>query len=116
MATRALYESKYLVKNDKYDSEKYGDVNCSIAIDTNDAFNVTRVDDVVVNRYEAQIETVMHQHTDYADGGNSYEVCLHGELFTLAEVVSKFVNLPNAEPLNVFKLADVTFKASMLIC
>lgn len=26
MATRALYESKYLVKNDKYDSEKYGDV------------------------------------------------------------------------------------------
>jgi hypothetical protein len=65
--------------------EKYGDVNCSIAIDTNDAFNVTRVDDVVVNRYEAQIETVMHQHTDYADGGNSYEVCLHGELFTLAD-------------------------------
>ena len=27
-----------------------------------------------------------------------------------------FVNLPNVEPLNVFKDADVTFKASMLIC
>ena len=43
---------------------------CSISIDTADAFNVTRLDDVQIIRYEA---------TDTPDG-YVYEICLHGEL------------------------------------
>ena len=50
--------------------ELCGEYECSISIDTSDAFNVTRLDDVVINRYEA---------TDTPDG-YVYEVCLHGEL------------------------------------
>ena len=50
--------------------ELCGEYECSISIDTADAFNVTRLDDVVINRYEA---------TDTPDG-YVYEVCLHGEL------------------------------------
>jgi len=37
-------------------------------------------------------------------------------VFKLAVVDSKFVNLPKVEPLNVFKDADETFNASILIC
>ena len=49
---------------------EYGEYECSISIDTSDAFNVTRLDDVLINRYEA---------TDTPDG-YVYEICLHGEL------------------------------------
>ena len=35
---------------------------------------------------------------------------------TLEDLLSKFVNLPKVEPLNVFKDADVTFNASILVC
>jgi hypothetical protein len=66
-------------------AEKYGDIDCSISIDTSDAFNITKVDDVVVNRYEAQIDNIVHSHYDYPDGTFKYEVCLHGELFLLAD-------------------------------
>ena len=52
--------------------ELCGEYECSISIDTADAFNVTRLDDVVINRYEA---------TDTPDG-YVYEVCLDGELIT----------------------------------
>ena len=52
--------------------ELCGEYECSISIDTPDAFNVTRLDDVQINRYEA---------TDTSDG-YVYEVCLHGELIT----------------------------------
>ena len=47
-----------------------GEYECSISIDTSDAFNVTRLDDVQIIRYEA---------TDTPDG-YVYEVCFHGEL------------------------------------
>ena len=50
--------------------ELCGEYECSISIDTADAFNVTRLDDVILNRYEA---------TDTPDG-YVYEVCLNGEL------------------------------------
>jgi hypothetical protein len=50
--------------------ELCGEYECSISIDTSDAFNVTRLDDVQINRYEA---------TDTPDG-YVYEICLHGEL------------------------------------
>ena len=50
--------------------ELCGEYECSISIDTPDAFNVTRLDDVQINRYEA---------TDTPDG-YVYEICLHGEL------------------------------------
>ena len=50
--------------------ELCGEYECSISIDTADAFNVTRLDDVQINRYEA---------TDTPDG-YVYEICLHGEL------------------------------------
>ena len=50
--------------------ELCGEYECSISIDTSDAFNVTRLDDVLINRYEA---------TDTPDG-YVYEVCLHGEM------------------------------------
>lgn len=50
--------------------ELCGEYECSISIDTSDAFNVTRLDDVQIIRYEA---------TDTPDG-YVYEVCFHGEL------------------------------------
>ena len=50
--------------------ELCGEYECSISIDTADAFNVTRLDDVQIIRYEA---------TDTPDG-YVYEICLHGEL------------------------------------
>ena len=50
--------------------ELCGEYECSISIDTPDAFNVTRLDDVQIIRYEA---------TDTPDG-YVYEICLHGEL------------------------------------
>ena len=52
--------------------ELCGEYECSISIDTADAFNVTRLDDVVINRYEA---------TDTPDG-SVYEISLHGELIS----------------------------------
>ena len=52
--------------------ELCGEYECSISIDTSDAFNVTRLDDVVINRYEAM---------DTPDG-YVYEICLHGELIS----------------------------------
>ena len=55
--------------------ELCGEYECSISIDTADAFNVTRLDDVILNRYEA---------TDTTDG-YVYEICLHGELIPYTE-------------------------------
>ena len=55
--------------------ELCGEYECSISIDTADAFNVTRLDDVQINRYEA---------TDTPDG-YVYEICLHGELIPQQE-------------------------------
>ena len=49
--------------------ELCGEYECSISIDTADAFNVTRLDDVILNRYEA---------TDTPDG-YVYEICLHDQ-------------------------------------
>ena len=50
--------------------KEYGDIDCVISIDTSDAFNETRLDDVVLNKYEAM---------DTPDG-YVYSVCLKGEL------------------------------------
>lgn len=50
--------------------KEHGNIDCEISIDTSDAFNVTKLLDVIINRYEA---------TDTPDG-YVYSVCLHGEL------------------------------------
>ena len=56
-----------------------GEYECSVSIDTADAFNVTRLDDVVINKYEA---------TDTPDG-YVYEICLHGEFIQGASKAGK---------------------------
>ena len=61
--------SKLITELQKIKKE-YGNVDCVISIDTPDAFNETRLLDVVLNRYEAM---------DTPDG-YVYSVCLHGEL------------------------------------
>ena len=74
-----------LIKELNMVAEKYGDVDCSISIKTSDAFNPTRENDVVVNHYEAQIDSIVQSHYDYPGGGYKYEVSLHGELFLLED-------------------------------
>ena len=66
-------------------AEKYGDVDCSISIKTSDAFNSAKENDVVVNHYEAQIDSIVQSHYDYPDGTYKYEVSLHGELYILED-------------------------------
>jgi hypothetical protein len=47
--------------------EQGDDTDCVISIDTNDAYNETYLDDVVLNKYNTP-------------DGDNYKVCLHGEL------------------------------------
>jgi hypothetical protein len=61
---------KQLIKELKFIEEKYGDIDCVLSIDTDDAFNETNLDDVFLNKYEAM---------DTSDG-YVYSVCLKGEL------------------------------------
>jgi hypothetical protein len=47
--------------------EQGDDADCVISMDTNDAYNETYLDDVVLNKYNTP-------------DGDIYKVCLHGEL------------------------------------
>jgi hypothetical protein len=74
---------KELIKQLNKLAVEYGDINCSISIDTSNAFNVTPLDDVEIHRYEAQIDNVFEKHIEFADGTNRWEVCFNGELFLI---------------------------------
>lgn len=71
---------KELIKQLNKLAVEYGDINCSISIDT---FNVTPLDNVEIHRYEAQIDNVFEKHIEFADGTNRWEVCFNGELFLI---------------------------------